>query len=49
MDVLFSDMAEQFPNHRFTVERILEILFIDFVAKHKRGEAKNLILSGVVE
>ncbi|GAE27115.1 hypothetical protein JCM9140_3231 [Halalkalibacter wakoensis JCM 9140] len=45
MEILFSDMAELFPNHHFTVERVLEILLIDFIEKYKRGEAINVIKS----
>jgi len=47
MEVLFSDMSTVFPNHHFTVERILEILLIDFIEKYKCGEAKNIITSAI--
>ncbi len=45
MEILFSDMAKVFPDHHFTVERILEILLIDFIEKYERGEAKNIIIA----
>lgn len=46
-EVLLADMSEEFPNHGFTVEKILEFLYCDFINKFRKGdnsEAVKLIL-----
>lgn len=37
-EVLLADLAEVYPDHHFTLEMVLEMLYIDFVEKLKRGE-----------
>lgn len=43
-EVMLSDIATVYPHHPFTLERVLEILLIDFITKYERGEAKNIIV-----
>ncbi|WP_307325625.1 hypothetical protein [Evansella vedderi] len=42
-EVLLSDIANLYPSHPLTVERVLEILIIDFIEKYRTGEARDLI------
>jgi hypothetical protein len=42
-EVMLSDIAQVFPNHHFTLERVLEILLIDFIVKYSKGEAKEML------
>jgi hypothetical protein len=42
-EVMLSDIAQVFPNHHFTLERVLEILLIDFIVKYSKGEAKEIV------
>jgi hypothetical protein len=43
-EVMLSDISKLYPQHPFHFERVLEILFIDFVSKYERGEAVNIIV-----
>ncbi|WP_273848306.1 hypothetical protein [Halalkalibacter alkalisediminis] len=42
-EVMLSDIAQLFPNHHFTLERVLEILLIDFIVKYSKGEAQKIV------
>lgn len=42
-EVMLQDIAMIYPNHPFTLERVLEILLIDFIIKYRKGEAKAII------
>lgn len=42
-EVMLSDIAQIFPHHPFTLERVLEILLIDFIVKYSKGEAKETV------
>ncbi len=42
-EVMLSDIAQVFPNHHFTLERVLEILLIDFIVKYSKGEAQKIV------
>jgi hypothetical protein len=44
-EVMLSDIAQVFPNHHFTLERVLEILLIDFIVKYSKGEIRPLYKS----
>ncbi|WP_100373059.1 hypothetical protein [Bacillus sp. FJAT-45037] len=45
LEVLLADMSKVYEDHHFTVERVLEILLIDFVSKYEVGEAKAIIFT----
>lgn len=45
LEVLLADMSKIYQYHHFTVERVLEILLIDFVSKYEVGEAKAIIIT----
>lgn len=42
-EVMLHDIAQLYPQHPFTVERVLEVLLIDFIEKYRKGEAQTLI------
>lgn len=42
-EVLLADIAEIYPNHHFTLERVLEIIYCDFIEKYKQGESENVV------
>jgi hypothetical protein len=44
-EVFLSDLAEVYPEHPFTLERVLEIIYIDFIEKFKKGENKEAIVN----
>lgn len=43
-EVMLQDMAQVYPDHPFSLERVLEILIIDFIMKYRKGEAAKIIL-----
>ncbi|ERN54339.1 hypothetical protein [Alkalihalophilus marmarensis] len=43
LEVLLADMSKVYADHHFTVERVLEILLIDFVSKYEKGEATKIL------
>ncbi|CRH65982.1 Uncharacterised protein [Chlamydia trachomatis] len=46
-EVLLADLEEDHPNHGFTIERVIELLYMDFIDKLRKGdntEAMNTIL-----
>ncbi|MCK6259549.1 hypothetical protein LCY76_23555 [Fictibacillus sp. KIGAM418] len=42
-EVLLQDLATQYPSHDFTVEKLLTILYCDFIEKVKSGQFANAI------
>jgi hypothetical protein len=42
-EVMLSDIAQIFPQHPFTLERVLEILLIDFIVKYSKGESQEIV------
>ncbi|MDP4087549.1 MAG: hypothetical protein Q8934_23585 [Bacillota bacterium] len=42
-EIVFSDMSEQFPDHPFTLEKLLEILLCDFIEEYKKGNHKEVL------
>ncbi|MBP3953631.1 hypothetical protein [Bacillus suaedae] len=47
-EVLLADIEKIYPNHPFYLERVLEILLIDFIEKHSKGEAQEIVC-GIIE
>lgn len=46
-EVLLADLEEDHPNHGYTIERVIELLYMDFIDKLRKGdntEAMNTIL-----
>jgi hypothetical protein len=41
--VILADMEEVQPNHGFTLERIFELLYIDFIDKFRKGNSEDAI------
>jgi hypothetical protein len=46
-EVMLSDISKVYPQHPFTLERVLEILLIDFMIKYERGEAVNILMENL--
>jgi hypothetical protein len=49
-EILLADMNEVYPNHGYTLERVFEILYCDFIDKFRKGnnsEAINNILKAL--
>ena len=44
-EIMLSDISTVYPQHPFTLERVLEIILIDFMVKYQKGEAENLIIT----
>lgn len=44
-EVMLQDIASLYPNHPFTLERVLEILLIDFIIKYRKGKAAKLVMA----
>ena len=42
-EVLLADMEEEFPDHGFTVEAVLEHLYCDFINKFRKGDNQEAI------
>lgn len=42
-EVMLADIAEIHPNHHFTLERVLEIIYCDFIEKYKQGESEKVV------
>jgi hypothetical protein len=51
-EILLADMEEVQPGHRFTLEKVLTLLYCDFVDKFRKGnntEAINAIISSLID
>ncbi|WP_413381203.1 hypothetical protein [Alkalihalobacillus sp. 1P02AB] len=48
-EVMLSDIDKVYPNHHLKMERVLEILLIDFIEKYEKGEAKSIIKELLVD
>jgi len=44
-EVVLADLAEIYPDHPFTLEKVLEIIYIDFVEKFRRGELQDAVVN----
>lgn len=42
-EVMLADIAEIHPDHHFTLERVLEIIYCDFIEKYKQGESESVV------
>ncbi|QOY37022.1 hypothetical protein AWH56_005085 [Anaerobacillus isosaccharinicus] len=42
-EVFLADMSQVQPNHHFTLERVLEIIYCDFIEKYKQGDAEKIV------
>ena len=42
-EVLLADMEEVQPGHGYTLERVFELLYIDFIDKFRKGDNLPLI------
>jgi hypothetical protein len=42
-EVILADMEEVQPNHGYTLERIFELLYIDFIDKFRKGNSEDAI------
>lgn len=47
-EIILADMDEQFPDHPFTLEKILEMLLYDFIEEYRKGNHK-MIMKKIVE
>uniref|UniRef100_A0A1S2MFX2 Uncharacterized protein n=2 Tax=Anaerobacillus isosaccharinicus TaxID=1532552 RepID=A0A1S2MFX2_9BACI len=42
-EVFVADMSQVQPNHHITLERVLEIIYCDFIEKYKQGDAEKIV------
>jgi hypothetical protein len=42
-EIVLADMDEQFPDHPFTLEKILEMLLFDFIEEYRQGNHKEVL------
>ena len=42
-EILLADLEEVQPNHGYTLERIFELLYIDFIDKFRKGNSANSV------
>lgn len=42
-EVALSDLAEVYPDHNFTLEQVLELIYCEFIEKYRRGESEKAI------
>lgn len=42
-EVLLADLAQFEPNHGLTVEKLIEIVYLDFLLEYKNGRRQNVI------
>lgn len=42
-EIMLADIAEIKPDHQLTLERVLEIIFCDFIEKYKQGESEQAV------
>ncbi|WNF36382.1 hypothetical protein RJD24_18465 [Bacillaceae bacterium IKA-2] len=42
-EVMLADMAEVKPRHELTLEKVLEIIYCDFIEKYKQGESEQVV------
>lgn len=42
-EVMLADMEEVEPNHGYTLEKVFELLYIDFIEKFRKGDHTNAI------
>lgn len=44
-EVLLADLYEAFPEHQFTLESVMELLYCDFICQIKRGDGEKAVES----
>lgn len=42
-EVALSDLAEVYPNHTFTLEQVLEMIYCEFIEKYRRGKSEKAV------
>jgi hypothetical protein len=42
-ETLLSDLAEVFPDHPYSLEKLLEVIYSDFLMRYKKGQLKDPI------
>jgi hypothetical protein len=42
-EIILADMEESYPNHGFTIERVLELLYMDFIDAFRKGDTTEVI------
>ena len=42
-EILLADMEEVWPDHGFTMERIFELLYIDFIDQYRKGKSASVV------
>lgn len=42
-EVLLADLAQFEPNHGLSVEKLIEIVYLDFMLEYKKGRRKNVM------
>lgn len=47
-EVLLADMEEVQPGHGYTLERVLELLYIDFIDKFRKGHNSENAVNGIL-
>lgn len=43
LEVLLADIAELYPDSKFSIENVLEIIYCDFIEAYKNGNLKNVV------
>lgn len=42
-EIMLADISEIKPDHQLTLERVLEIIYCDFIEKYKTGESEQVV------
>ncbi|MFE3977170.1 hypothetical protein ACFX4L_24920, partial [Peribacillus sp. YIM B13482] len=42
-EIILADMEESYPNHGYTIERVLELLYMDFIDAFRKGDTTEAI------
>lgn len=42
-EIILADMEESYPNHSYTIERVLELLYMDFIDTFRKGDNTEVI------
>ncbi|MGG0844968.1 hypothetical protein [Peribacillus simplex] len=42
-EIILADMEGSYPNHGFTIERVLELLYMDFIDAFRNGDTTEAI------
>lgn len=42
-EVMLADISEVKPEHSLTLERVIKIIYCDFIDKYKQGESENVV------